>query len=135
MNSFFVEQGANILTVVIIFLALLTLFSILGVNFNPVVNKSVEKVVTIESFGDAIDADGGCRKSSNPADIHDYCKSIKVKKNCTATSCCIYLNDKKCVAGNHRGPTYHTENGKDIDVDYYTHRNIDYQRTKSNSSN
>lgn len=128
MNSFFNEQGANILTVVIIFLTLLTLFSIFGVNFNPVENKSVQKVVTIESFGDSIDADAGCKKSSNPADIQNYCNSLKVKKNCTATSCCIYLNDDKCVAGNHRGPTYHTENGKDIDVDYYTHRNKDYNK-------
>ena len=115
MNSFFAQQGANILTVIIVFLALLTLFSILGVDFNPVVDKYVEKVVTIESFGTAIDPEAGCQ-ATTPADKDTFCKSIKNESNCTATSCCIFLNGKKCVGGGKRGPTYHTKNGEDIDV-------------------
>ena len=128
MSSFFSQHAANILTVVIIFLALLTLFSMFDVDFNPSTNKSIEKVVTIESFGPSMDADAGCNKSTNPADIDNYCKTLKVKKSCTATSCCIYLNNETCVGGDHRGPTYHTENGMKRDVNYYTHRNKDYVR-------
>jgi len=127
MNSFFAEQGANILTVVIIFLTLLTLFSIMGVNFNPVVDKHVEKVVTIESFDVAIDPEAGCHMSTNPSDKDTFCKSIQNESNCTATSCCIFLNGKKCVGGSKRGPTYHTKNGEDIDVKYYAYRDDVYE--------
>jgi len=123
---FLKEQSANILTVVIIFLTLLTLFSIMGVNFNPVVDKHVEKVVTIESFGPSIDPDGGCHQSTKPLDIEKYCNSINVEDNCRATSCCVFLNGKKCVGGSSRGPTFHTKNGKDIDVKYYAYKDDCY---------
>ena len=43
------KQGANILTLVIMFITVLVLFKILGVNFNPDVNKRITKVVTVDS--------------------------------------------------------------------------------------
>ena len=49
LGIFLRAQGANIITVVILFLSLLTLFSILKVDFNPIVNKHVQKVVTVVS--------------------------------------------------------------------------------------
>jgi len=99
----------------------------MGVDFNPVVDKHVEKVVTIESFKPAIDPEAGCHVSTNPLDIDTFCKSIQNENNCTATSCCIFLNGKKCVGGGKRGPTYHTKNGEDIDVKYYAYRDNVYE--------
>jgi hypothetical protein len=48
------------------------------------------------------------------------------KKNCNATTCCVMLNGKKCVAGNQDGPTFKTDSGKDIKVDYYYYQNKCY---------
>jgi len=71
--------------------------------------------------------------SINMSPIDDFCKSsLKdscdklTKKNCNATSCCIMLNGEKCVAGNQDGPTFKTESGEDITVDYYYYQNKCY---------
>ena len=48
--DFLKKQWPSILTVVITFLTLIMIFQIVGVNFSPVEDKHVEKVVTIESF-------------------------------------------------------------------------------------
>ena len=50
MDTFFASQGANILTLVVMFLTVIVLFKILGVDFNPKVDKHIAKVVTVESM-------------------------------------------------------------------------------------
>ena len=50
VKSFLKTYWPSILTVVVTFLTLITAFKILDVNFNPVVNKKVEKIVTVEAF-------------------------------------------------------------------------------------
>ena len=40
----------SIMSVVITFITLIIVFQIVGVNFTPVEDKHIEKVVTIESF-------------------------------------------------------------------------------------
>jgi hypothetical protein len=74
--------------------------------------------------------------SINLNPISDFCKSSSdslkgscsklTKKNCNATSCCIVLNGEKCVAGNQSGPTFKTDSGEDISVDYYYYQNKCY---------
>ena len=122
MKVFLKEQGPNILTVVVVFITLLGLFAILGVNFDPVVDKHVEKVVTIESFGPSSRAESACDKyHSDPMKIDSWCQTLS-KKGCVATSCCVLLNGEKCAGGSRTGPTFHTSNGKDVDYDHYHHR-------------
>ena len=68
--------------------------------------------------------------------VSDFCKSSSdslktscgklTKKNCNSTSCCVVLNGKKCVAGNQDGPTFKTESGEDINIDYYYYQNKCY---------
>lgn len=68
--------------------------------------------------------------------VSDFCKSSSdslktscgklTKKNCNSTSCCIVLNGEKCVAGNQDGPTFKTESGEDITIDYYYYQNKCY---------
>ena len=42
------------------------------------------------------------------------------KENCQSSDCCVFLNGKKCVAGNANGPVYRSdEKGNIIDVDNY----------------
>jgi hypothetical protein len=122
IRSFLQQQGPNIITVVVVFLTLLVLFAILGVNFDPVVDKHVEKVVTIESFGPSSRAESACdRFHDDPKKIDGWCQSLS-KKGCVASSCCVLLNGNKCVGGSKSGPTFHTSNGKDVDYDHYHHR-------------
>ena len=74
--------------------------------------------------------------SINLNPVSDFCKSSSdslkesctklTKKNCNATSCCIVLNGGKCVAGNQSGPTFKTDSGEDINVDYYYYQNKCY---------
>lgn len=43
------------------------------------------------------------------------------KENCSMTPCCVYTNNKKCVAGSAHGPLFKTKNGQKIDVTTYHH--------------
>ena len=123
LRTFFRTQGAYIIMIVVIIFTLLTLFSILGVTFTPVEDKHIQKVVTIESFADSDFSDGLCEKhSAEPHEIEKKCKEL-TEDNCNSTSCCVWLNGQKCVAGNKRGPTYHSDGNIDIDVAYYHHKN------------
>ncbi len=122
IRAFLQQQGPNIVTVVVVLLTLLVLFAILGVNFDPVVDKHVEKVVTIESFGPSLRAESACdRYHGDPKKVDGWCQSLS-KKGCVAASCCVLLDGERCVGGSRSGPTFHTSNGKDIDYDHYHHR-------------
>ena len=49
-ETFFYKNGEYIILLVVMFLSVLVLFRILGVDFNPKVNKHISKVVTLESM-------------------------------------------------------------------------------------
>ncbi len=122
IRSFLQQQGPNIITVVVVFITLLVLFAILGVNFDPVVDKHVEKVVTIESFGPSIRAESACDKyHGDPKKVDGWCQSLS-KKGCAATRCCVLLNGESCVGGSASGPIFHTSNGEKLDYDHYYYR-------------
>ena len=57
------------------------------------------------------------------------CNELTVE-NCNSTNCCVWLNGKKCVAGNKTGPSL-SEDKKDIDSMYYSFKNTCYRQTKS----
>ena len=142
VGKFLRNHGSNILTVVIGFFTLLTLFSMLGINFNPSLNKQVQKVVTIESLENNDNGNGNGNGNGNSADTgalgsidqpNSICKSTDIhaihqdctkltNNNCTSVSCCVLLNGNKCVGGNKFGPTYHSEDGKDHDINYYKYK-------------
>lgn len=47
--------------------------------------------------------------------------------NCQESSCCVYVNDSICSAGNQTGPTYKTDaSGNPIQVDNYIYQNQMY---------
>ena len=64
-----------------------------------------------------------CKSSS--ASLKESCGKL-TKKNCNSTSCCIVLNGETCVAGNQDGPTFKTDSGEDINIDYYYYQNKCY---------
>lgn len=124
----------NIFIIVIIILALLIFIEISNIDLNTEqTNKKIVQVVNIEALTSKKDSSD---KTINLNPISDFCKSSSdslkkscgklTKKNCNATTCCVMLNGEKCVAGNQDGPTFKTESGKDITVDYYYYQNKCY---------
>ena len=57
--------------------------------------------------------------------IHDTCTGLS-NKSCQHAGFCTLLNGTQCVGGNKHGPTYYTNNGNKVDVDYYHHNNKCY---------
>jgi hypothetical protein len=57
--------------------------------------------------------------------INQKCSQL-TKDNCNIPSCCVFLNGNKCVAGNIYGPTYLTEDGQEIDYNFYNFKNNCY---------
>ena len=95
---FFGANGLSIINVVIIFLMFIVLFSMVGVNFNPPKNKTIQKVVEIEGFS--------CNLA-DPPENEKQCNLLS-KTNCISTSCCGWLNGEKCVSSDlhHRNPNF-----------------------------
>ena len=129
-TEFLTEQWHIILTVVIIFITLLTLFAILGINFNPPQNKIIQKEVVVESFNDNNNknslSDDFCTQFSSQSNVlNKQCNKL-TEHNCNTTGCCVWLNGKQCVAGNERGPTFLTtkidNKETDVDVAYYYYK-------------
>jgi hypothetical protein len=129
----------NIFVIVTVIFALIIFIDISNINLNPEpTNKKVVQVVNIEALKNNNENDEKEMTNTsidlNP--VSDFCKSSSdslkkscnklTKKNCNSTSCCIVLNGEKCVAGNQDGPTFKTESGKDITVDYYYYQNKCY---------
>lgn len=122
LETFLEEQWSFILIIVIIFITLLTLFSILGVNFNPSTNKIIQKEVVVEGLDSNLSVDF-CKKYSagSTEELEKKCNRL-TPANCNTTDCCVMLNGSKCVAGNAKGPTFLSKDKKDIDVLYYTYK-------------
>lgn len=134
----------NIFIGVISIFALIIFIDVSNINLNP--DKSIKKVVQVVNI-EALKNKSSTTEDSEPqtdkpntsinmTPVDDFCKSNSAslkescgkltKKNCNATSCCVMLNGEKCVAGNQDGPTFKTESGEDITVDYYYYQNKCY---------
>ena len=128
----------NIFIGVIVIFALIIFIDVSNINLNPgPINKKVVQVVNIETLkNNTTDKKDLPNTSINLNSISDFCKSSSAslkescakltRKNCNSTTCCIMLNGEKCVAGNQDGPTFKTESGEDINIDYYYYQNKCY---------
>ena len=111
--KFFSDNGLTILNVVILFLMLIVAFSMAGIDFSqfnqPISNKSIRKVVEIESFA--------CQ-TDNQIENEKQCNLLSAE-NCISTGCCGLLNGSKCVSSNvyNKGPNYYSDaSGNAINV-------------------
>ena len=57
--------------------------------------------------------------------INEKCNQLS-NDNCNLPACCVLVNGTKCVAGDANGPTYLTDQGNEIDYNYYLFRNKCY---------
>lgn len=64
---------------------------------------------------------GFCESNRNSGKGREEACSKLSKENCAMTSCCVYTDQEKCVAGSSRGTLYKTKNGKPLKVETYHH--------------
>ena len=118
-SKFLKDNYETILTLSVLFIGLLVIFSILDIKFNDNNNSKIKEnldtITPSDSFCDAPDG--------SLLELNKKCSAL-TNENCNVTSCCIWLNGGKCVSGNELGPTFLTdENKKKINVDYYYYKN------------
>ena len=129
VKSFLKKYWPSILTVVVTFLTLIIAFKILDVNFNPVVNKKIEKIVTVETFSSSPSIESLEKISkADPQEQDRLCRTFSVD-TANKSSMCVCLDGKTPVGGSATGPTYLTNKGKKVDFDFYTYRGKEYRKT------
>lgn len=71
---------------------------------------------------------GFCEKHRSSGKLREEACNVLTKRNCNKTSCCVYTNKKKCVAGSRNGPLFTTKNGVKITgLDKYYHQDKMYK--------
>ena len=103
--SFYKDNWPNIITVVIVLLTMIITFQIFKIDFNPVKDKEIKKIVTVETFKIKLPE---CEKRS--------------VEGCKSSPDCVLLDGSKCVAGTAYGPTVLVEDGKNVEYNYYFHK-------------
>lgn len=128
--KFLSENYENILSVSILFIGLLVIFSILDIKFNDDnINSSKNSIINKKHLRENLDnikpSNSFCdAPNGSLLELNKKCGGL-TKENCNVTSCCIWLNGEKCVTGNASGPTFLTDENKEkINVDYYYYKNI-----------
>jgi len=111
----------NIRNILFYFIVLFGLFGLFGFIFSKNFLEGFDTVV------DTNKSDSFCKSHIGSSDLlNESCNKL-TQKNCNSTSCCVWTNNNKCVAGSENGPTYNTDkNGKTIDLDYYYYKNKCY---------
>jgi hypothetical protein len=130
MTNFLIDHWPHIISVVIMLFTFIIIFNILGVNFSPIKNTHVEKVVTIEGFDTHPTLETVPNNNYNTQQKHEICKDLS-SSACTNASFCTLLNGEKCVIGSKHGPTYLTEDGNKVDFNYYYHKGKCYGKCPS----
>ena len=120
---------------VFIFISLILFTNIIGFKLNYNVPKKLLQVITMENFNNnetniilpSAKGDAFCETHRGYSGTLDNSCNNLTKKNCNSTSCCVWTNDNKCVAGGIQGPTFNSDiNGKTKKLDYYFFQNKCY---------
>lgn len=64
---------------------------------------------------------GFCENNRNSGKAREEACNKLSKENCGMTSCCVYTDEEKCVAGSSHGPLFKTRNGVPLKVETYHH--------------
>ncbi len=86
-------------------------------NSTSAINSTPDTTINTDLFADF------CK--INLGSLKEACSNL-TNKNCNKTPCCVVLNGEKCVAGSKNGPTFKTELGKNINIDFYYFQNKCY---------
>lgn len=126
INDSITINFSNIISVVVVILGCLVLYSIINPVFNTTV-KTLTKVVYInekEGMKSMTGTTSFCDSYKTDLNaLEKKCNEFN-KSTCNSASCCVWLNTEKCTAGDVNGPTFQTDNnGKKINLDYYYYMN------------
>ena len=58
---------------------------------------------------------------NNPSVLEEHCAQLTAEA-CHIPSCCVLRDATHCVAGDHRGPTFHGTDDNPIHTEFYHHR-------------
>ena len=113
----------NITFGVIVIFCILVLISILNINFDKSIKKSISKIVTIETMdhNNNIFDPNFCKNNIDTGkDNSEMCKTLD-KETCNTTSCCIFTDKNECISGDKHGPEFVDDN-----LQFYHHKDICY---------
>ena len=133
LRDFLKTYWPSILTVVVTMLTLIIIFQAIGVDFSPIEDKHIQKVVTIESF--QTDPSQEVVPNNNNQDhkaLYNTCTTHS-KRACKTASYCVLLDGESCVGGNSHGPSYLTKDGNKVDYKYYYHKHKCYGKCPEES--
>lgn len=129
MGFFTLKYILKLAGAVLIILALMTFLRVSGLNEKKediFPQKNVTQVATIETMDNINNtpASDFCMSLKGKSDeLNNKCQFL-TKNNCGKISCCGWLNDSTCVAGDASGPTYQTTtDGTKIPIDSYYYQN------------
>jgi hypothetical protein len=103
----------KVFIIVFLILSLIIFINTIGLNLNEDIHsKKLLQVVTIEGL-EGLDDPLIMDKSVSFCESHkgssgsldESCGNLTTD-NCKSTSCCVFTNDNKCVAGSQDGPTF-----------------------------
>jgi len=141
-KKYLLDNSELIISVSIGIFTMIVFFSIFNISFEEK-NKKLKKEITLETLEpfevDITKEDPNvikmlgnlesnnvdvafCQNSMSSSEKNENCKKL-TKESCVNVGCCVLINGEKCVGGDESGPTYLTENGKDIDIQYYLFKN------------
>ena len=133
--DYFSENIDDIIIISLIIITLLVIFSMLNINFNSNTNKHIEKVVTIENLENNQSKKGTPFEKAfcdlnklEPHNLDASCNELN-ESNCNSTGCCIWLNGKKCVAGDKKGPTFLGSESEPLKINHYHYKNQRFENS------
>ena len=143
MNSNFIYDNYLNIIIFVIFTFLFLTISQLKWNFNPDIHPpklikeytwetmtNMEKEMKKDMDADFLKinpSDGFCESFLGDASNLEISCNKLTKDRCFKTSCCVYTDNNKCVAGSEQGPTFKTdEKGNPVAYNYYYHKGIKY---------
>lgn len=125
----------KILFFVLFIFSVIIFINSVGLNLNFKKPHKLLQVITMDGF-ENIDtniiypsskSDAFCEVQRNSSGTLDKSCNNLTKNNCNSTSCCVWTNENKCVAGGINGPTFNSDsNGKTKKLDYYYFQNNCY---------
>lgn len=97
----------------------------------PAVNTVQPVLPTISFFSGNKFGDAFCEMYGNDyTNLSNKCSAL-TSESCNATNCCVWVNGKKCMAGDEKGPTVPMGSSATIDADYYSYKYQCYGKCNS----
>jgi hypothetical protein len=131
--DFLQSNYISIIIVVVIVIGIIIILQMFNINLNPApISTKIIPIATIETMDNydsiMMSPDKSFCKLYEGQSHHleGACAGL-TETNCKSSSCCGWLDGKKCVAGSANGPTYNSDSsGKTLPIDTYYYMNKCY---------